>query len=120
MDLKGQDFGEIFPTGLRKGLDSKWSALAMHTVRLLPPEVWASYRRWALKRIEGWQQHPTLEQVAALFLVDDWHPPSGSAVQAWKLVLEQAPIRDAIDMRYWIDAGVNGSAALMDDKGRAL
>lgn len=108
MDLKSQDFGEIFPTGLRKGMDSDWSALAMHTVRLLPPEVWASYSRWANEKIKAWDQKPTLEQVAALFTVSDWHPPTGSGVMTWKLLLRQAAVRDAIDMRSWIDHGVNG------------
>lgn len=107
MDFKQQDFGEVFATGLRKGIDSKWSALAIHVVRLLPDEVWASYCRWANDLIKSWDQHPTLDQVAKLFTLEGWNPPSGSGVQAWRLVLEQSSISDAADMRAWIDHGVN-------------
>ena len=51
MDVAG-NFAEAFHTGLRKGVDSKYSALAWHAIHICPPNVWAAFCEYMTRNIK--------------------------------------------------------------------
>lgn len=121
MDLKGHSVGELLHTGLRKGLDSDWSALAWNFVHVISGGPWGEYCKWAEKRIEQWPQNPSAEDVNELFCFYPYSPqfsaeeraamePYLRELQTWKLILRQAGRDDLLSMRSWINECVNGGS----------
>lgn len=119
MDIERGTFGEMFHTGLRKAVDSRWSSIAWNAAHLMSrpevevPTVWGRYCKWAEEKIKEWPAEPSLQHVRELF---QWNPrgPRTASVNLWCLILDDAGLDDAYQMWEWIKATTSKAAPKQD------
>lgn len=106
--FSNDEMAELFHTGLRKALDSKWSSIIWNVIHILPKDVWADYVDFMAKAALKWNMEKiTLENVTALF---KWEGKATSrGERSLHLLLEAASPEDILCMHEWF----KGCAGIM-------